>query len=418
MQASPHPLQIRGNTACGGANHGSTPAFLPSQKSILPSASTQFAEEPPKVVPQKVVAQYSIFEDTPSDTYFIPHRMKKLLPLLLSATAVLTHSAMAQNATTRPVGVVSFQLDANRKAAISIPLEQEPIFTGTVTGVSATQITDSSASFGNVAGSNYCQIISGNASGRNFGISSNTGTVLTLRTGGGNFLLPVDSSSSNTINVAVGDKYRIVPMFTLGGIFGSNSADCVLKYGRNPNNADVITIYVDGRLFAYYNNGTNWKNAGNAGDSANYNNLGIIPTSGIWVTRRAGGAPAALEFLGSVPDIAPKIQVPGGVKVVRSLPAPTGTTLGKLGFANISNWTKHNDPNNADQVTVYRPDNTLSRYFLNSAGLWKNAGTAGDANDYTNVVLPPGCGLWISRKGNSTGSSTMVQTALTYTLNN
>jgi len=341
------------------------------------SASTQFAEEPPKVV-----AQYSIFEDAPSDTYFTPHRMKKLLPLLLSATAVLTHSAMA----------------------------------GTVTGVSATQITDSSASFGNVAGSNYCQIISGNASGRNFGISSNTGTVLTLKTGGGNFLLPVDSSSSNAINVAVGDKYRIVPMFTLGGIFGSNSADCVLKYGRNPNNADVITIYVDGRLFAYYNNGTNWKNAGNAGDSANYNTLGIIPTSGIWVTRRAGGAPAALEFLGSVPDIAPKIQVPGGVKVVRSLPAPTGTTLGKLGFANISNWTKHNDPNNADQVTVYRPDNTLSRYFLNSAGLWKNAGNAGDTKNYTNVVLPPGCGLWISRKGNSTGSSTMVQTALTYSL--
>ena len=344
--------------------------------------------------------------------------MKKLLPLFLAAASVLAHSAFGQTATTRPVGVVSVQLDANKKAAISIPLELEPIFTGSVTGVSATQITDSSASFGSVSGANYCQIISGNASGRNFWISSNTGTVLTLRTGGGNFLLPVDSSSSNTVNVAVGDKYRIVPMYTLAGLFGSTSADCVLKYGNNPNNADVITIYVDGSLSAYYNNGTNWKNAGNAGDSTNYNTLGIIPTSGIAVTRRAGGASATLEFLGSVPDIAPKIQVPGGVKIARSFPAPGGTTLGKLGFANISNWTKHNNPNNADQVTVYRPDNTLSGYFLNSAGIWKNAGNAGDSTDYTNILIPPGSGFGVSRKGSSTGPSTLVQTELTYNLNN
>jgi len=32
--------------AFGGSNHGSISVFLPSQKSILPSVSTQFAEEP------------------------------------------------------------------------------------------------------------------------------------------------------------------------------------------------------------------------------------------------------------------------------------------------------------------------------------------------------------------------------------
>ena len=338
--------------------------------------------------------------------------------LLPGVAAVLAHAAFGQTATTRPVGFVSVQLDANKKAAISIPLEQAPVFTGTVTGVSATQITDSSANFGSFAGSCYCQMITGNATGRNFSISSNTATVLQLATGGGSFLLPVDSSSSNTANVTVGDRYRIVPMFTLAGLFGSSSADCVLKTGKNPNVADVISVYADGTLSGYYNNGTNWKNAGNAGDSANYNTLGIIPTSGIWVTRQAGGAAATLDFIGSVPDVAARIQVPGGVKVARSLPAPAGTTLGLLGFASISTWTKSNNPGNADQVAVYRPDNTLGGFFLNSAGVWKNAGNAGDSTDYTNVLIPPGSGLWISRKGSSTGASTLAQTTLTYSLSN
>jgi hypothetical protein len=342
--------------------------------------------------------------------------MNKLLPLFLGASAIFAHSALAQTATTTPVGVVTVQLDANRRTALSIPLENAPAAFGIVTGVTSTTITDTAASFGNLVGSSYIKITSGQATGRIFSITSNTATVLTVRTGAANFALPADNSSGNTNNVAIGDKYEIVPMFTLADIFGSNSTNAVVKYGANPNSADQVTIYSDGTSAVYFNNGSNWRNALVSGDQTNYNALGILPTSGIWIVRRATGTNASLDFVGQVPTYGFKTQLPGGARVAVGMPYPGNATLGTMGFSSTPGWVKGSNPNNADQVTIYRPDNTTSVYFLTASNVWRNALVSGDTTNYTTTVIPPGSGIWVVRRGSATGVSSTVAATLPYNL--
>ena len=343
-------------------------------------------------------------------------KMKKFLPIALASVAAISLPAFGQNATTTPVGAVSVQLDANRRAAFSIPLEQAPSAYGTVTAVTSTTITDSAGAFGSLTGNSYVKITSGAAAGRNFWVTSNTATELTLRTGAGNFALPVDNSSGNTKNVAVGDKFQIVPMFTLAGMFGSNSTTCVLKTASNPTSADQITVYSDGISAVYFNSGVNWRNAATSGDLTNYNTLGILPTAGIWVVRRSTGSNALLEFVGTVPTSGTKTQLPGGARVGVGMPFPSGGTLGTMGFSSTPGWVKSNTPTSADQVTIYRPDNTTGVYFLNNSNVWRNAATSGDLTDYTNTVIPAGSGMWVVRRGTSTGSASSVASTLPYSL--
>jgi len=342
--------------------------------------------------------------------------MKKILALSLASAAALLSSTHAQNATTTPVGFVSVQLDANRRTAISIPLENSPTAFGTVTGVTSTTITDAAASFGSLVGSSYIKITSGQAAGRNFWITSNTATVLTLRTGAANFALPVDNSSGNTNNVAVGDKYQIVPMFTLAGIFGSNSTSSVLKCAANPNQADQVTIYSDGTSAVYFNDGINWRNALAGNDKNNYNALGILPTSGIWIVRRATGANASLDFLGTVPIHGIKTQLPGGARVAVGMPFPEGATLATMSFSSMPGWVRGNNPANSDQVTIYRPDNTSSVYFLDVNNVWRNALAGNDKTNYATTVIPPGSGIWVVRRGATTGVNATFAAILPYNL--
>ncbi len=347
--------------------------------------------------------------------------MKRLTPILLAISALIfSHSAKAQpvEAKTVPVGVVSIQLDANKRTVISLPLEQGAVAFGEVTSVSSNTISDAASEFSNFGTAHFVRIQNGNAQGRILRILSNTATSLVVETGIGNWALPVDSSSGNTVNVAVGDKFEVIPMWTLGDIFGTNTATSILKTATNPNQADQVVIYSDGSQNSFFNNGTNWRNAGNPGDTTNYNSLGVLPTSGLGITRRSNSTNAFLDLIGNVPDIAPRYQLPGGAKFAQSIPIPSNATLGSLGFADLSSWNKSNNPNSADQVTIYRPDNTFNAYFVNAAGLWRNAGNPGDTTNYTAVEIPAGSGLFVTRRGSATGPSANAASTLPYNLNN
>ncbi len=344
--------------------------------------------------------------------------MKKLLPLSALLALLAAPLAPAQNATTTPVGYVTVPTRANSKTAISIPLEKPAIAFGAVTGVTTNSITDSEATFYALANSHFIRILSGNAAGRNLRILSNTADTLTVETGLNQWALPVDSSAGNTVNVAPGDKYEIVPMWTLGEIFGGTAQDCVLLTGSNPTRADQVATYSDGTLAIFFHNGTNFRNALNPGDTTNYNSLGLMPTSGLWLTRRANGSDADLVILGNVPVSAPRFHTPGGVSFGQGIPFPARASIGSLGLGNISSWNKNNNPNNADQVAVYRPDGTFSIYFQNSAGIWRNALNPGDTQNYAEVEIPGGSGLWIRRRGSASGPQVNFASTVPYNLNN
>ncbi len=341
---------------------------------------------------------------------------KSLIPPLLLITATLSPLAFAQNSTTTPVGVVTVQLDANKKTALSLPLEKSPIAYGNVTAVTATTISDSAATLPALSNNHFVRIKSGNAAGRNLRITSNTGTTMTVETGSGSWTLPVDSSGNNTVSVSVGDKYEVVPMWTLGEVFGSNSTTSVLRTAANPNSADQVTVYSDGTVLAFFNNGTNWRNAVSSTDTTNYNSFGLLPTGGIWVTRRSTGTNAELQFNGNVVSTAARMQMPGGSRFGQSIPYASRATLGTLSFASLPSWTKNNNPNSADQVTIYRPDNSVGSFFVNAAGIWRNALSSLDTTDYTNSEIPAGSGLWITRRGSATGPTANVNSVLPYSL--
>jgi hypothetical protein len=326
--------------------------------------------------------------------------------------------ALAQEAVTDPIGVVTIPTRAGSKTAISIPLEKPAVAAGSVTAVTSNSITDSEADFDSLANSHFIRILSGNAEGRNLRILSNTADTLTVETGLNQWALPVDSSAGNTVNVAPGDKYEIVPMWTLGEIFGGTTEDCVLLTGSNPTRADQVATYSDGTGAVFFHNGTNFRNALNPGDTNNYNSLGLMPTSGLWLTRRANGSDADLVILGNVPVSAPRFHTPGGVSFGQGIPFPARASIGSLGLGNISSWNKSNNPNSADQVAVYKPDGTASVFFQNSAGIWRNALNPGDTQNYLEVEIPGGSGLWIRRRGSVSGPQVNFESILPYNLSN
>lgn len=343
-----------------------------------------------------------------------------LLPRFLlaaAAIALVSPGAMAQNATTTPVGVVNVQLDANQRTAISLPLEKPAVAFGNVTAVTPTTIVAASGNFTSFSNSHFLRVTSGNATGRMFRITSNDATTFTLNTGSTTWNLPVDSSSANTVDIKAGDRFEIVPMWTLSEVFGGNGTTTVLRAATNPNSADIITVYVDGAQQAFFNNQTNWRNATNPGDTTNYNTYGLLPTAGLWIIRRSTGSNAILTFTGNVPATAPRFQMPGGASFSAAIPLPGGASLSNLRFGNMTAWTRNNNPNSADQVTVYRPDRTFTTFFLNNSGVWRNATNPGDTQNYADVEIPAGSGLWIRRRGAATGPSANAASVLPYSLN-
>jgi len=347
----------------------------------------------------------------------LPPAMKSI-PSLIAALALAASGsvAFAQNATTTPVGAVSVQLDANNRTALSIPLDKEITYIGKVSAVTSTTLSDSSANFSNLANTHCVRMTSGNARGRVLKITDSTATTLTVSTGTGQWNLPVDNSSSNAANVAVDDTFQILPMWTVSELFGSSSADCILRTSSNPNSADQITFYIDGTILTLFNNGTNWRNAANVSDTTNYNTYGISPSAGMWVLRRSTGSNATLDFVGTVPMVPQRFQIPGSSRSIQPIPYAANASLGSLAFAASSNWVKNNNPNNADQVTIYRPDKTFNTYFVNASGVWRNAQNAGDATDYSSVAIPSGSGMWIVRRGSASGSAANFASTLPYNI--
>lgn len=343
--------------------------------------------------------------------------MKTSLQALAVCGALVASCALSfgQNATTVPVGFVTIPLTEKNLNLMSLPLQQAAVSAGKVTAVGNTTITDSTATFGAVANTHYVRIKSGNAAGRELVVTANTSTLLTLATGSGNFALPV--SNTGNVTVAVDDMYELVPMFTLADVFGAGTLQdpVALKSAATAAAADQVTIYADGTTSTYYHNGTNWRNVLVA-DSANYNTKGIPPQAGISISRKPGGKSCMLDFTGTVASTPARFQLPGGAKVAVPISSPVGATLASLNFSAMPSWTRNDDPKSADQVTVYRPNKTISAFYLNSLGVWRNAGNPADVKNYGAALIPAGSGLWIVRRGAATGAGCNVASTLPYSL--
>jgi len=358
--------------------------------------------------------------------------MKKLnVTLAILVAAVMAGNA--QTASTEPVGYVTVKIIAGTGTAkklsyVSLPLLEKDLpitgkTRGTLTGVTPTTLTDSTAGWtaGALSAPNapyLVAITSGTAAGRTFHIASNastggavgaaasanTGTTVTIST------LDTGSGISDLVSagVAAGDSYEIYGCDTLSSALGSPSTTGVVS-GASSSAADTMVVVVNGTASTYFHNGTRWTRvfAGNPDAS----NVPLLPNLGFSYSR-IGATDITLTPIGSVPTLARKVQIKNAGLTLISTYYPADTTLASLGLQNTPGWTGNASSALADKVVLVSSTGSASTYWYNGTG-WRRVFAGNPAADST--VIPVGAMVYINKVGATAGFSTFTQ-ALPYTL--
>ena len=359
--------------------------------------------------------------------------MKKLnVALAILVAAVMAGNAQTNTVTSEPVGYVTVKMSAGsgtvkRLSYVSLPLLDKQLSItgkskGTITAVTATTISDSSAGW--VAGSlsapatpYLLAITSGSAQGHIFHIASSattggavgasasantidTITISSLTTGSG-------ISDLRTAGVAVGDGYEIYACDTLSSALGSPSTTGIFAAAL-PASADTVVIVVNGTASTYWHNGTEWKKTGAGTPSSP--NVPLLPYYGFSYSRIANSE-LILTSMGSVPTQARKVQLKNAGLSLLSQYFPVDTTLATLALQNTAGWTKNALSPSADKIVIVS-SGTASTYWHNGTD-WRKTGAGSPISNTT--VIPAGAMVYINKVGTTSGFSTYSQ-ALPYTL--
>ena len=358
--------------------------------------------------------------------------MKKL-NLSLAILALAAMSVNAQTVNSDPVGYVNVAIAAGTGTAkklsyIAFPLLDKDLpitgkTRGTLTGVTATTLADSTAGW--TAGALSAPaapfligIKSGTAVGRIFHIASNatTGgavgaaasantatsvTISSLETGSG-------ISDLVAAGVAVGDSYEIYGCDTLSGVLGSPSTTGVLS-GASAGVADSVVLVVNGSASTFFHNGTRWTKV--TVGSPDASNTPLLPYYGLSYARLAA-SPIALTAVGSVPTIGRKTQIKNSGLTLLGQYFPSDSTLLSSGLHLTPGWTSNASSALADKVVLVSSTGAASTFWYSGTG-WKKV-TVGSPSADTQVI-PTGAMVYVSKYGTASGFSTYAL-GLPYTL--
>jgi hypothetical protein len=238
------------------------------------------------------------------------------------------------------------------------------------------------------------RLLSGTGSGATFAVSSVSGNTVNLATQG------VDLTQL----VAVGDLYEILPLDTLGSLYGTTST--IFQTGGSATSADNVLIWNGSTFQTYYNNGSGWARSGSF---ISQNNLALPAGGGLMITRRATTA-ATYTLVGRVPEVAlQQFTTPGGYTFLAGA-YPVSGTIAATGFAGASGWLTGSTASAADNVLIWN-GSTWQTLYDNGAN-WARAGTFLNENSYP---LPVGEPLMIYRRSTPTANNAFVTQPLPYT---
>jgi hypothetical protein len=348
------------------------------------------------------------------------------------ALAILVAAVMAGNAqSTVPVGYVNVKIAAGTGTAkkvsyVSLPLLDKGFSItgktqGTITGVTSTTITDSTAGWtaGGLSSPDtpfLIGITSGTATGRIFHIASSASTFGAV-SGTPNTATAVTISSLDTgsgitdlaaAGVAVGDSYEIYACDTLSSALGSPATTGV-RSGATVAAADSVVLVVNGTAVSYFHNGTRWSRV--ALGTPDASNVPLLPNYG-FAYSRLGNTEINLTAIGSVPTTARKLQIKNsGVSLLAQF-FPVDSTLQSIALQNTPGWVSNATATLADKVVLVNSAGVSSTYFYNGTG-WKRVALGTPAADTT--AIPAGSMIFINKLGTTPGYSTLSQ-ALPYTL--
>lgn len=332
------------------------------------------------------------------------------------ALTIALPSLHAQTATTDPVGFTTVNITAGtgtakRNTFFSLPLLEVPTtFTGkvagTVTSVTATTISDSSAnwaagSLSQAASPYVVMMTSGGAKGAMFLVSStapNTATTLTVSS---NDTTQVPNLS--TLGVATGDTYKIFACDTLSSFFGAPSPSGVLG-GASQNSADTIIITVNGSASTYFYSTTlgRWTRVAFGNPSAA--NVPLLPYYGMQY-QRLGNSALSFVTTGSVPTVDRKVQIKNSGVTLLAQYWPAASTLSSLGLQSLPGWAA-GTAQTGDNVLVTSGGSTLTYYYDGTN--WRRAAFGNPISN--NVEIPIGSAVQLSKKGTAAGYVTLTQT--------
>ena len=352
--------------------------------------------------------------------------MKTSLPLLLGAAALLAAPVFGQNATTTPVGAMTYSFPATTSLTssyISVPLTDSTVYSGAVQSFTSTTLTFSgtpftAGAFAQAGSPYFVRFQSGVQAGRILLVTANTANTVTL---------DVTDNSGQTTNqdasgfsVAANDTVQIFPGDTLASFFGTAVdvngylTTVALKGGSGVLQADTVSIYnrIYARQDAYFFSTTlgYWRSTAS---TANQNSTILYPNTSFGISRRSGRPALSFTVLGDVPSVTPKIKTPGGSQAVYgSNPYPVDMTLGTL---SLTNWTKSNSVLSADTINIYNP--TLAKmdtYYQKLDGTWRKSGDA--VTDRSSLSIPAGSFLGFLKRGSVSGATSFLSSPLPYSL--
>lgn len=296
---------------------------------------------------------------------------------------------------TVPQGDVPITLASAATSASSLTLDNIPVARNAIQTVTTNTVTVVNAGTWATTAAPYAvRLLSGNASGATFTITAQTGNILTLATQG------VDLTQI----VAPGDTYEILPLETLGSLFGTSSVP--FQTGTSASTADNIELWSGTGWLIYYPNGTNWRQAGSL---VPQNNVLLPPGAG-WLTLHRGTSPLTFYILGRVPEVPLRQFITPGGSTFLAGASPFNSPLASTGFATATGWLAGGSASVADNLELWSGSGWLTFYYNGTN--WKQSGSLLNQNTY---VVPANDPLFVVRLSSPSPTQSFVIQPLPYT---
>jgi len=337
-------------------------------------------------------------------------------------------------------GVIMFPLTAGAINYLSLPLENDPIYSDVVQTVTSNQITVANTSAFLVSGTQtleqlteaagsavpyFVKFLSGNEQGRILLVTASTASSLTLditdHTSASTSTALVNQPAT-TFDVAAGDSFEVFAGDTLATLFGGTQATLQYVNGAaSLGQADAVGIQADSKqpTSSYYFNTTvgHWVLYQVPPSTANANDTPVYPHSCLAITRRIAYGNGTFPVVGAVTQVPLLIKTLSYATygtVFTSIQYPAPVVLSQLNFG--SSWLKGTGTGNSDVLNVFNSSTERfdSYYQLASDSTWRKYTVPPNNTDVSSFAIPAGSAVSIAKRQVGTGGASYLKPQLPY----
>ena len=322
----------------------------------------------------------------------------------------------AQSVSSTPVGYVTLTINGDGFTALSNPLENPVLYSGTASDVSGSVITTSFSMTSNeLAGTDF----QGNSTHY---VQTSSGVILDIV---GNDSGTITVSESNLTGILANDDSISVKQYSTISDLLSSDNSVGLQSGGASNSDLVYIMSTDGAgsyTTLYYQTdnlgflgGNGWRSIA-TGAFTDASNAIIAPDDGVIVKRIVAGDLTHV-VTGTVNTSQLNRSLPQGFSLV-AYPFPVETTLNDSGIYSPTNGYVSGSASNSDLVYVISTDGSFTTYYYQTDNLgflggngWRSLAT-GAFVDAGNTTIPSGSSIIIKH----TGSGLDWEDAVPYSL--